>query len=161
MTSREFPAVGPRPDSHALRTARTHRVNAMRRRMPYRMVIIPDPMLEGEAAIQDDEPNATVAILNLLYRAWEEGKAAVVECDVWESSNIARSAGRTPSDEPSHRLNAVIPGRLPGHVEVTDLATIPEEGRQGLYTIINISLDRRGYVTNVGLETFAHRGVSG
>ena len=159
MTTPIMP-IGPLPRTRALRVGRERRVRNLERRLPYEMVIIPDPLLvEGEAAIGDDQPNAARAVLNLVYRAYLNGTATVLRCDFRRVDSISRNTGRVPTDEPSDYLDAFISGRPPESVQVTDVATILQEERQGVYTIASMTQDRWGYTTTMRLETFAHRGI--
>ena len=115
-----------------MRVARPRRVAALAQRFPYQMVVIRDPLLiEGEAAIPDNQPNATLAVLGILYQELSAGTATVLRCDFRRRDSISRSTGRTPTDEPSDYLDAFVAGRVPESLQVTDVCTILQEEREG------------------------------
>lgn len=126
--------------------------------MPYRLVAISDPLLQGEDSIPDDTLDTGASILDLILKAYVEDTARVMRCDLYRNESAANTAGRVPIDEPVRQLHLVVPGGVPVGVEVSDMATILEEPRLILYTISSIRTDRLNYVSAVTLDTFAHRG---
>ena len=144
--------------SREIRVGRTHRVEALTRRMPFTIVIIPDPLVTER--VQDDEPNDSRAVTNYLWNEYINRRARTFRCEVARRGAPARSGGREPYDEPHDTLDVTIPGYLPFVVKITDVCLLLEEPEQRIYTIIGINTDRLGYISRLSLEEFAHRSAS-
>ena len=157
MTVIDIPPIGPLPRSRAQKVGRERRLRSFNKRLPYRLIIVPDPVLKDEARKYDGEISDNEFLLNTLWQLWTEGRATEVRCDFHRRFNINRAGGREPVDEPVQHIMAQTAGYKPVAVNITDLCTIMEEPGEGLYTIINIGTDRLGYNTTYTLEEFGHR----
>ena len=160
MTVIEIPPIGPLPRSRAQKVGRERRLRSLNKRLAYRLVIVPDPLLINEAKKYIGEISDNEFLLNTLRQLWLEGRATELRCDFHRRFNINRSGGREPTDEPVQHILAQTTGDKPMAVNITDVATILEEPGEGLYTIINIATDRLKYNTTYTLEEFGHRAPS-
>ena len=155
-----IPSIGRIPRTRQMEVGRLRRVNALRRRMPYRMVVHYDPLLLDERLVQDDDPNDRQVLYNYLVNAWYQNQGHEIRCDFNRQINPSRTGGVQPTDEPSHRVGIIVPGEIPEEIRVTDIATILELHEQPLYTIIHIGHDRLRYITNITLEEYGHRSLA-
>ena len=156
----DIDAVGMLPRSRGLQKGRERRLRSFNKRLPYRLIVIADPLLRDPGSQFIGETRDSQYLLQTLWAEWENGAATEVRCDFSRQRNINRAGGRVPVDEPVQHLQVYSAGDKPPAVNVTNLCTIMGEPGEGLYTIVGIGNDRLRYFTIYSLEEFGHRARS-
>ena len=157
----DFLERGPLRRRRSLDIGRERRCRALRERMPYRLMVVPDPILlvdsGGANYLSDDIPNDAGMLTNAIFREYEDGRGHILIGDFNTYNTPHKMAGRTPALEPDVRLDFITPGPLPGSICPSDLAIILEVPDQPVYTVENITLDRIDYIAHLSLHLFSNR----
>ena len=157
----DFLARGPLRRRRSLEVGRERRMRSLRERLPYRLLVVPDPILQfdsgGPNYLADDNPNDAGMLVNAIFREYQDGRGHILIGDFNTANSPHKLAGRTPASEPDQRLDYVTPGPLPVTIRPSDLAIILEQPEQSVYTVENISLDRIDYIAHLSLHLFSNR----
>ena len=157
----DFNPRGPLRRRRSLEVGRERRLKSLRERLPYRVLVVPDPLLLLETIgvnyITDDNPNDAATLLNAMKRVYDDGRGHILIGDFNTHRSKYNMAGRTPASEPDQRLDFVTPGPLPETIQPSDLAMILEEPGQAVYTVENMSIDRIRYMAHLSLHLFSNR----
>lgn len=157
----DFLERGPLRRRRSLEIGRERRCRALRERMPYRLLVVPDPILLAESGgmncLADDNPNDAGMLVNAIFRMYECGRGHILIGDFNTANSPHKMSGRTPASEPDQRLDFVTPGPVPPAVCPSDLAIVLEVPDQPVYTVENITLDRIDYIAHLSLHLFSNR----
>ena len=157
----DFLERGPLRRRRSLDVGRERRCRALRDRMPYRLLVVPDPILirdiGGKNYLGDDSPNDAATLVNAIFGLYDDGRGHILIGDFNTYNTPHKMAGRTPASEPDTRLDFVTPGPISETVCPSDLAIILEQPGQPVYTVENITLDRIDYIAHLSLHLFSNR----
>ena len=157
----DFLARGPLRRRRSLEVGRERRMRSLRERLPYRLLVVPDPILLADTLdinyMADDNPNDAGMLTNAIFREYEDGRGHILIGDFNTANSPHKMSGRTPASEPDQRRDFVTPGPLPTSICPSDLALIIEEPHQPVYTVENITLDRINYIAHLSLHLFSNR----
>ena len=156
----DIAARGPLRRRRSLEVGRERRMRSLRARLPYRLLVVPDPYLLAETGanyLADDNPSDAAMLINAMRLMHTQGLGHILIGDFNTYSTSHGMGGRTPVSEPNVRLDFVTPGPVPAGIRPSDLGLIIEEPEQPVYTIENITLDRIDYIAHLSLHLFSNR----